>query len=151
MRRRRLPGRRAHLSTPKYGSKLSSSDPRRDYGTFPAVDKRLTQQAQRCAMSEEREQQTSPTPEADAAIAAGVVPEAMQVLLTDEALAQARFMAQQPEHAGKALRFYIEGKGCDGFFYGVAFDGPKAGDLTYEQGDLPVLIDPESFRFMHGS
>ena len=79
------------------------------------------------------------------------MPEALQIRLTAAALAQARIMAADPERAGMALRYYVEGKGCDGFFYGVAFDKPAARDMTYDQDGLAMLVCPESLRFMYGS
>ena len=85
------------------------------------------------------------------AIANGVIPSDLQISLTEDALAQARTMAAEPERSGMALRYYIDGKGCDGFFYGVAFDQPGARDLIYEQNGLPMVVDPESLRFMYGS
>lgn len=85
------------------------------------------------------------------AIASGGVPEALQIRLTDAALAQARTLAADPERHGMALRCYIEGKGCDGFFYGVAFDQRGPRDLIYEQDGFPMVVDPESLRFMHGA
>jgi iron-sulfur cluster assembly accessory protein len=83
------------------------------------------------------------------AIKTGAVPPALQIRLTDTACARAKAMAA--DHAGEALRYYIEGKGCDGFFYGVAFDTPTPRDLRYEQDGLPVAVDPESLRFMYAS
>ena len=87
----------------------------------------------------------------EAAIATGVVPVPLQIRLTEGALAEARKLAADPERAGHALRSYIDGKGCDGFFYGVAFDTRGERDMAYEQDGLPMLVDPESLRFMYGS
>jgi iron-sulfur cluster insertion protein len=89
--------------------------------------------------------------EVESAITAGSIPETLQIRLDEAALAQAREMAGASEHAGKALRFYLDGKGCDGFFYGVAFDRPAQGDLAYSQDGLAMIVDTESFRFMHSS
>lgn len=87
----------------------------------------------------------------EAAIATSALTEAMHIRLDDAALAQAKLMAADPERVGMALRFYIDGKGCDGFFYGVAFDQPTARDIAYEQNGLRLIVDPESLRFMHAS
>ena len=40
----------------------------------------------------------------------------------------------------KALRLYIEGKGCDGFYYGVVFDDIKTDDQIFEQDHGIVLV-----------
>lgn len=87
----------------------------------------------------------------ETAVETGLVPDDFKILLTDAALVQARALAADPERAGHGLRFYIDGKGCDGFFYGVAFDLRGERDLGYDQDGLPLIVDPESFRFMHGS
>jgi iron-sulfur cluster assembly accessory protein len=88
----------------------------------------------------------------DAMVATGVVPEDMRVAFSEEALAQASRMAQEDAAlATKPLRVYLEGKGCDGFFYGVAFDEVRAGDLRFEQGSLEIIVDPETLRFVCGS
>jgi iron-sulfur cluster insertion protein len=67
-------------------------------------------------------------------------------------LAAAERMAREDSAlSGQALRVYIEGKGCDGFYYGVSFDKPAADDVAWTCGSLQVVIDPESLKFMHGS
>ena len=44
------------------------------------------------------------------------------VTLTDEALRKAiTLQLENPAWYGLSLRLYLEGKGCDGFFYGVTF------------------------------
>jgi iron-sulfur cluster assembly accessory protein len=54
--------------------------------------------------------------------------------------------------AKSLLRVYIEGKGCDGFYYGVAFDDERRVDDTeFEVGGLTVVIDKDSLSFMEGS
>ena len=88
----------------------------------------------------------------EAAIAARVAPESLQVRFTPEALSQAERLANEtPAYQGLPLRVYIEGKGCDGFYYGVAFDPATEADLCYRLGPLDVVVDPDSFRFIHGS
>ena len=45
------------------------------------------------------------------------------ITLSPEALLAARaLLAEHPEWQGLPLRVYIDGKGCDGFYYGVTFD-----------------------------
>src|SRR5262245_60915404 len=80
------------------------------------------------------------------------VPATFHVRLNEEALTQALHMAATtPTYAGCPLRVYIEGKGCDGFYYGVAFDTLRPDDFSFQQGALTVIVDPESFRFLHSS
>src|SRR6478735_2621422 len=50
------------------------------------------------------------------------------------------------------LRLYLDGKGCDGFYYGVTFDRKSPDDLTFPQeGGLLLIIDPPAFEFCQGS
>lgn len=69
--------------------------------------------------------------------------------LTDNAIAQAYILRDQ--HDQKSLRIYIEGKGCDGFTYGVAFSEETPNDIKLMFGDLSVICDRDSYRFLQGS
>ena len=74
------------------------------------------------------------------------------ISLTPEALQIAERMAtEDPANSGLALRLYLEGKGCDGFYYGVTFSAPLAEDITFSQGTLTLVIDKAALEFMHGS
>lgn len=76
----------------------------------------------------------------------------MEVSLTPEAAAKAHSLqASCPQYRDLPLRVYIEGKGCDGFYYGVAFDGPSLNDFTFLSHGMSVIVDPESLRFLSGS
>lgn len=56
-----------------------------------------------------------------------------------------------PRYQNRPLRLYVEGKGCDGFTYGVTFDEAADDDLKFEQEGLTCIIDPQSLRFCKGS
>ena len=62
-----------------------------------------------------------------------------------------------PEYSGKDLRLYLEGKGCDGFYYGVTFDERTPQDVIFPQEvevateSLMLVVDPETLQFVHGS
>jgi iron-sulfur cluster assembly accessory protein len=74
------------------------------------------------------------------------------ITLTPRALeAATRLAREDPQYAGRPLRIYIDGKGCDGFFYGVAFDERLDADVAFSQGELTLVIDREALRFMDGS
>jgi len=77
----------------------------------------------------------------------------MPVTFTPEAQLQALEMQKKhPEYSAKPLRVYIEGKGCDGFYYGVAFDEVCDGDIIFKQSSgFDVLVDRESLVFLAGS
>lgn len=71
------------------------------------------------------------------------------ITLTEEAYNNALRMSS--EFDSKTLRVYLEGKGCDGFYYGVSFDNIESDDLINQQGNLTLVIDPESYKFCQGS
>lgn len=73
--------------------------------------------------------------------------------LTDAALTAARSLANSnPDFAGKYLRVYLSGKGCDGFDYGVTFDVTQAGDRTFDcSDDIKLVCDERSLQFVDGS
>jgi len=74
------------------------------------------------------------------------------VTLTPAALAQAEHLAAtEPAYQGKPLRLYLDGKGCDGFYYGVAFDETLPQDLVLTQGRVTLVIDPATLPFVEGS
>lgn len=60
-------------------------------------------------------------------------------------------LAEQPEHAGKFLRVYVEGGGCSGMQYGMVFDEKRADDLTTEFFGVSVLVDPVSADYLRGA
>ncbi|RMH21900.1 MAG: iron-sulfur cluster assembly accessory protein [Acidobacteria bacterium] len=50
------------------------------------------------------------------------------------------------------LRIAVRGGGCSGFEYALDFElEPRDTDLVYQQGDLKVLIDPISARYLKGT
>lgn len=88
----------------------------------------------------------------DALIARGAFPDEWNVQLTPEAAAQAQTLAATtPEYQGLPLRVYLEGKGCDGFYYGVTFADRLEGDVEFPHGDLAVVVDRKSLRFLLGA
>ena len=55
------------------------------------------------------------------------------------------------------LRLYLEGKGCDGFFYGVCLDQNQEDDLVFshsyksESRKVDIVVDPKTWEFVQGS
>jgi iron-sulfur cluster assembly accessory protein len=71
--------------------------------------------------------------------------------LSPQALSEALALAKG-EYAGKSLRLYIEGKGCDGFYYGVTFDDANdPEDQTFTFEGLTCVIDARTLLFCKGS
>ena len=50
------------------------------------------------------------------------------------------------------LRVAVRGGGCSGFEYALDFeDEARPNDLVYHQGDLKVIVDPISARYLAGT
>jgi len=58
---------------------------------------------------------------------------------------------QQPEHAGKPLRLYVEGGGCSGLQYGMVFDEQRPNDKLSTQFGVDVVMDEVSVEHLQGS
>ena len=85
--------------------------------------------------------------------------ESKNIVLTSAAQHAVKiFQAENQDFAGKELRLYLDGKGCDGFYYGVTFDNAESNDLRFEQRDeatqqkiIDVVVDPDTLQFVEGS
>jgi iron-sulfur cluster insertion protein len=74
------------------------------------------------------------------------------ISFSDTAVAKVKeFAAQTPEAEGKNLRIFIQGIGCSGFSYGFTFDEEREGDTRVDNGELTVLVDPNSAPHLTGS
>ena len=56
----------------------------------------------------------------------------------------------QAEHA-PLMRVSVEGGGCSGFQYALAFDAPKEDDHRFENQGVAVVVDKTSMQFVFGS
>ena len=79
-----------------------------------------------------------------------------EISFSEEAITNAMELRENnPVWQGKSLRLYIEGKGCDGFYYGVCFDEAKPGDLRFTQSlnheTIDLLVDSDTLKFTEGS
>lgn len=78
--------------------------------------------------------------------------ESTDIQLSPDALRMALHLRETtPEFQHKSLRVYIDGKGCDGFEYGVTFDEPTAEDYVSQQGELELIVDKDTHQFVVGS
>ena len=76
----------------------------------------------------------------------------MDITLSDKALEMACHLEHsESDYRGKDLRVYLDGKGCDGFYYGVTFDQRSDDDVVISHEGLDVIVDPESLQFLQGS
>ena len=76
------------------------------------------------------------------------------ISFSDSAKFNAQKLASMTENKDYGcLRVYIEGKGCDGFYYGVSFDhfDPKT-DIQWPLNEkLSVVTDKDSLPFLTGA
>jgi iron-sulfur cluster assembly accessory protein len=76
----------------------------------------------------------------------------MDIKMTEGALEQAICLRKdQVAWQDLHLRLFIEGKGCDGFYYGVSFDDVRPEDMRMSLGDFDLLVDPDTYEFVQGS
>lgn len=85
-------------------------------------------------------------------LAEGPLPQELSPRLTDDALVNAiRLSTAESSYHGLALRLYLEGKGCDGFYYGVSFDAKTPDDVVFAHQGLDLVVDKQSLRFLFGA
>lgn len=74
------------------------------------------------------------------------------IQMTEAAASKVKaFADQSAEYQGKDFRIYVENSGCSGFSYGFTFDEKHADDEINEAGQVRVLIDPQSAKYLNGS
>jgi iron-sulfur cluster assembly accessory protein len=54
------------------------------------------------------------------------------------------------EETGANLRVFVQGGGCSGFEYGLAFDEERDGDARFEQDGFDILVDKWSKAYLDG-
>ncbi len=90
---------------------------------------------------------TSESPAKDA-------PFELELHLSDTAVAKIREVMEQHEglQADECnVRLFVDGGGCSGPSFGLAFDRRQDGDVVTEQGGLTILVDPASAPYVHGA
>lgn len=80
-------------------------------------------------------------------------PEELPVRLTDKAVTMVKITREQEGiDASFGLRVAVRGGGCSGFEYALDFEeAPRENDWVYPQGDLQVMVDPVSARYLDGT
>ncbi len=77
---------------------------------------------------------------------------AVDVIFTDAAANKVKCLIEEEKNPNLKLRLYISGGGCSGFQYGFSFDeNVSEGDVTVENGDVALVIDPMSIQYLMGS
>ena len=74
------------------------------------------------------------------------------IALTDKAASKVSELITAEGDEGLALRVAVRPGGCSGFSYDMFFDSEIADDdLTLEQGDVRVVVDPSSAMMLEGA
>lgn len=74
------------------------------------------------------------------------------VVLTDEAAAQVKKLAERENKPELMLRVFITGGGCSGFQYGFEFDDKvNDDDICIENAGAKMVIDMMSMQYMNGA
>ena len=76
----------------------------------------------------------------------------VDLTFTDAAASKVKLLIEEEKNPNLKLRLYISGGGCSGFQYGFSFDeNVTEGDITIENGDVALVIDPMSIQYLMGS
>lgn len=73
------------------------------------------------------------------------------IAITENAAAEIKSMAENPDNQGKFLRVYVEQGGCSGMQYSMTFDEKRPDDLAVEMHGVAVLVDPFSAKYLRGT
>ena len=74
------------------------------------------------------------------------------VIITERASEKVREIMEAEEKAGYGLRVYVEGGGCSGFQYGMAFEqASNDEDDVVEMHGLRLFVDPYSAPMLKGT
>lgn len=93
-------------------------------------------------MAELSETDTQQTPMADPPV----------LSITPVAAAKVRDLLAERDLTGYALRVFVQGGGCSGLSYGMAFENNiYAQDRVVEMDGVRLVIDPTSLIYMQGS
>ena len=74
------------------------------------------------------------------------------ITLTDLAANRLQDLFQQTGLAAHGLRVFVQGGGCAGLQYGMAFeDTAREGDTVVETRGVRLFVDPFSARYLEGA
>jgi len=81
------------------------------------------------------------------------LPQNVPVTVTPKAIQMVKITREQEEiEESYGLRIAVRGGGCSGFEYALDFENEaRDTDLVYTQGDLRILVDPISARYLTGT
>lgn len=74
------------------------------------------------------------------------------VTISARAVDMVKITRDQDGKESCGLRIAVRGGGCSGFEYALDFEEkPRPTDIVYQQGDLKVMVDPVSARYLKGT
>ena len=73
------------------------------------------------------------------------------LVFTDSAAAKVKSLIAEEGNPELKLRVFVSGGGCSGFQYGFTFDDRKENDAEFAQGDVNVVVDPQSAMYLKGA
>jgi len=77
---------------------------------------------------------------------------AQQLTITDSCAQRIKELRDLESNQALMLRITISGGGCSGFQYGFSLDDKTADDdLTFDHGDIKVVVDEVSLGLLEGS
>jgi iron-sulfur cluster assembly accessory protein len=84
-----------------------------------------------------------------------IVPQIQQMTsltLTQAAASTIRMLLEQRKIMGYVLRVFVQGGGCSGMQYGMAFEaGPEDNDTVVEVDGVRLVVDPNSMTYLSGA
>ncbi|MDA0305357.1 MAG: iron-sulfur cluster insertion protein ErpA [Proteobacteria bacterium] len=77
---------------------------------------------------------------------------AQKLIVTDSCAQRIKELREMESNPALMLRITISGGGCSGFQYGFTLDDKTADDdLTFENGNIKVVVDEVSLGLLEGS
>lgn len=74
------------------------------------------------------------------------------ITLTEKAADQVQNLLQQQELAEHGLRIFVQGGGCSGLQYGLAYETTThEGDVVVEEKGIRLFVDPFSAQYLQGA
>ena len=74
------------------------------------------------------------------------------ITLTDVAASQFQQLLKQKNLPNHGLRVFVQGGGCAGLQYGLAFENTsREGDMVLETRGVRMFVDPFSARYLKGA
>jgi len=81
-----------------------------------------------------------------------IIPQVTPLTLTQAAASTIHTLLEQRHIPGYALRVFVQGGGCSGLQYGMAFEaGPEEYDTVVETDGVRLIVDANSMNYLMGA